>query len=273
MPYTNSSTPTDFRWKEVGPVYATFTVESGIGTIDSIAAGATFTLLDSLGNVAGGINQAVLDPTIGIQLADDNLSGTVAFGLDTSLVTPNVFYGNFFYTPNVSDLFVRFNNADLQIRVFPAVETIATFDPSTARGRLREELRDVSDFIIPGTAIGITNPIFSDYEVDAFLHQASPSLPVGASYTALSNQTLYTAAYYGWTRIAADKATLVKVKKILFIQSSTQPTYEAAVQMAQYYLAAAGAEANAQFGDAILGRDHRDVVIDAPWSYRDRPVW
>lgn len=246
MAYLNS-TPTDYRWKEVGPIEATFEVVSGTGTIEGVASGATFTLLDANGNIAGGLDRV---PVLRAEIADDKQSGTIIYDLDSSLVTPNIFYGNFDYRPVVSDLILRLQNADIQIRVLPRVETIATFDPLTARGRLRKELRDVSDFEVPGTGVGITNAVFSDNEVDGFLSQASPLLPVGASYTSLNNQILYQAAYYGWTRVAADKATLVKVKKILFIQSSTMSTYQAAMQMAQSYLEMAGSESLPVFGNS-----------------------
>jgi hypothetical protein len=225
--------------------------------------------MDSLGNPAYGIVNA----TASSYVEPDLLGGNVSYDLDCTSITPNLYYGSFSIQPQASDNKSRVLVPDVQIRVLPYVEVVATFDPSTARGRLRQELQDISDFIIPGTAVGITSPTFSDSEVDAFLYQASPLLAPQGPYTALNNQTVYMAAYYGWINIASTKANLVKVQRILFIQSSTQSTYEAAIDMANRYLTAAGNEANALFSSPageFYERQHRmerEYRNDAPWNW------
>lgn len=241
-------TQTIYRSGEKGPLATTATVVDGTGTIEGIEAGCTFTLLDALSIPVPSMTNIPIVGNGGIIVAADNLSASVYVDLDASMLPPNLYYGIFTYTPQTSDNVVRIVLADVQAIILPLVETIATFDPSTVRGRVRMELQDISDFQIPGTAVGITAPIFADYDVDRFILQANSSLVPNGTNVALTNKDLYRAAYYGWINIAAEKATLVKVKSILFIKSSTMPTYQAALQQANEYLKMSNSESGISVG-------------------------
>lgn len=230
----------DYRYGEMAPLTASFSVVSGSGTIAGVASGSTFSLFDPQ-------SQTLIDRAteVRVEMLEDLSGGTVFYDLDSRLLPgPNIYYGQFSYRPVATDLILRISEPEIQVRVLPRVEVVATFDPLTARGRLRMELQDKADFQVPGTAIGITNPIYSDAEVDAFLHQANSSLVPTSGANKMANCDLYMAAYYGWNDIAANKATLVKVKKILFIQSNTMPTYQAALDRANGYLVMAQRESS-----------------------------
>ncbi len=236
---------TDYRQGEILPLGFNFEITTGTGTVTSTDLESTLTLYGPTGDIVYSIDAV---PGGRVEFNEDFTGGTLDFDFDTTSMTPNVYYAIGTLSPVASDLRTRLLEPSIQVRVLPKVEMIATFDPLTARGRLRRELRDISDFEVPGTGVGITNALFSDNEVDAFLYQVAPTLAPGGSYTTLNNQTLYMAAYYGWMRVAAEKATLVKSKKILFIQSNTMPTYQAAQMLAEKYLEMAGNEAPAAFG-------------------------
>lgn len=243
-------TPLDFRSGEQGPLSADFSVTSGTGTIEGVATGATVSLV---GPTVIPVPGWTFDPTqLSVSIASDALSGSIQYNLATVGLPPNIYYVQFRFSPLITDFNIRIAIPDLQIRVIPYVESIATFDPLTIRGAVRSELQDISDFMVPGTAIGITSPVFTDSEVDMFIARVGGSLIPNSPCLGVSNSQIYLAAHYGWTNIAANKATLVKVKKILFIQSSTKPTFDAALEMAQTYLN----RANAESGVIVVGSNH-----------------
>lgn len=277
-------TTIDFRKGEVGPIGVTFEVISGSdgeGIVTSISSDTRFSLIDSQSNPVTGFDN--VSGCIA-ELNSDGLGGVVKFNLDTRLpVLPcNLYYANFFIVPTATDSVFRITNADVQVRILPMVEKIATYDPLTVRGRLRLEMQDISDFSIPGTAIGITDAVHTDAEVDLFLSQVKGNLIPTASNTGLSNADLYQACFYAWMNIAANKANNVKVKKILFIQSSTMPTYQAAVQQANLYQKMSNQEAGVVTTDPTgspgvcdgcydeFGHYHRQR-IDEYWPHRR--VW
>lgn len=219
-------------------LFGEFVAATGSGTLQS---GSTFTLRDKYGTVVTGFNAVTVtgyDPLAGA-------SGKVWYTFDSAGLTCDIYYVIFKYSVSGSDSLVRKEKPDFQLVILPEVELIATYDPNTVRGQTRKWLRDIDTGglpSIPGTAVGLANPIWSDTEVDNMLLQAGypgTGLDIAATTDGfnVTNTTIISvllAAVIGWELVAADAAKVAVIERIAIFVDNTVSTYQSILGEAEH---------------------------------------
>lgn len=196
------------RQGETCILYGQSTVSTGTLTL---MEGSTFTLRDASNAVVTGF-------PAGTTGYDTAAAATVKvwYQLDTSYLKPGVYYGLFSYILTASsDGLQRLDVPDIQVIVLPAVHAVATYDLTTAVGKVRFWVRDTD----------LSAPTFSDAELQLFVDQAG--------LDSSNNPRLFRAAYYGLMALATDASKIAAVEKIGVFGTDSYKTWQAITAQAK----------------------------------------
>lgn len=216
MAYDNS-TSTDFRVGEADILFASFT---GVAPATAtITAGSTFTLYDQNQITVPGFAGI---PVTGYDSGANILTGRVWYHLDTAGLAPAIYYAVFSYSITGNDTLVRSNRPDIQIRILPIVEIIATYDLTTLRGQIRLWARDKD----------MVNPVNSDAEIDSCLHATGYTGAGTDTFDPSSISRVFLGAAFAFDLVSGDAAKVAIIEKIGAISDNTNVTYVALKDMA-----------------------------------------